>query len=72
MPHLCMRVCRRNLVGIGSTTSQAAKFRPKDGPEAPHPTKVHVAYSLQEHQGTRRGECIPYRSRRLGYPSRVP
>lgn len=32
---------RRNLVGIGSTTSQAAKFRPKDGPEAPHPSKVN-------------------------------
>jgi hypothetical protein len=32
---------RRNLVGLGATTSQTAKFRPKEGPQAPHPTKVN-------------------------------
>jgi hypothetical protein len=32
---------RRNLVGVGATTSQTAKFRARDGKQGPHPTKVN-------------------------------
>jgi hypothetical protein len=32
---------RRNLVGVGATTSQTAKFRAREGKQGPHPTKVN-------------------------------
>jgi hypothetical protein len=32
---------RRNLVGIGATMSQTARFRPKEGPQAPSSLKVN-------------------------------
>uniref|UniRef100_A0A7S4P5V2 Uncharacterized protein n=1 Tax=Guillardia theta TaxID=55529 RepID=A0A7S4P5V2_GUITH len=32
---------RRNLVGVGSRVPDVVKFRPKEGPQAPHHTKVN-------------------------------
>ena len=31
---------RRNLTGVGTMTSEIAKFRQKSGPQGPHPAKV--------------------------------